>query len=738
MTDNKFQYNSNLKGLQGSSSDVPSQSMDMSLLKSLDLLRRFWWLIFGLIALSMIGSYFYVQSLTPLYKSRALVEVRQSEINSTGSDGVEDILANNEYLNTQLALIKSRSLLKDIVLNQNLNSDPRLVSQNLSEEDQVIKAVGEIKRNLSISILRRTRIIQIAYSTTDPSLAADVPNAVAQGFVDYSLNRGSKTNSYAEDVLRNNIDGARAELEASEKKLASYARRQGLLGVTGSDSANGGEGGAVLQSNDLIQLNGELRDAVTNRIQLEENLNAITDGLDAPAIKQRAEIRTLNKEISNLEDDYQAKLDVYQPAYPLMVDIKERIEKLKAQALSEYESILSVTMFELEAARKLENSLSSRVNSLTKEINKVRTSSIQYNILKREVETNRSQYDSLLNRLNEVAVLDNQGSNLVSLVDKAIVPRAPYSPREHLIYLLAAVAGIAAGTTILFIMSLMDNKIRDPEDIISGLNMPVLGVIPHFSSRNSVTEMLSDPLSSVSETYATTRANIELNVPDFNQLKTLHITSTRPAEGKSSTAYALAAGFAKSGRRTLLVDADMRRPTFDSQKGKLMGLSGLLEYPREALKEEDVMNSVEAATTENLFLLPSGKIPTNPSQLLSQNRFKPLLDLLGNYFDLIIVDSPPVLGLSDALYCASSCDATIFVCEANALQKSTVKNLLRRLAPSANNLIGVVMTKYKTSHGKYYYYSNYNYGYNAYSYGSSKSKSTKGTSRKKRISMFSD
>ncbi len=737
MNDNKFQYNAAIEGLQDGAGSK-TNAMDATMLKSLDILRRFWWLVLLLMVICLAGAYFYVKGLTPLYKSRALVEVRQSEINSTGSDGVEDIRADQEYLNTQLALMKSRSLLKEIVENQNLFLDSRIVSQNLSEEDRINKAVSKIKRDLSIGVLRRTRIIQVNYSTPNPSLAADIPNAVAQGYVDYSLKRGSKTTNYAETVLRDNIDEARSALEDSERKLAQYARSQGLLGVSGSDSSRGGEGEAVLQSNDLIQLNGELRDAVTNRIQLEENLKTITDGLAAPAIRQRPEIREINQEISSLEDDYKTKLDVYQPANPLMVDIQSRIEKLKIQAQTEFENILSTSMFELEAAQTLEKSLQSRVNSLTRDINKVRNSSIQYNILKREVETNRSQYDSLLNRLNEVVVVDNQGSNLVALVDRAVVPRGPYSPNKQLIYLIAATSGLLLGSLLLFIMSMLDNKIRDPEDVISGLELPLIGVIPHFSSRSSITEMLEDPLSSISETYATTRANIELNTKNFDQLKSIHITSTRPAEGKSSTAYAIARGFAQSGRKTLLIDADMRMPTFDTETDKNIGLSGLLTHAHSTLVEPEAMKTIRGTKFENLFLLPSGKIPYDPAQLLSQNRLKPLLDLFGKYFDMIIVDSPPVLGLSDALYCASSSDATIFVCEANTLTKSTVKNVLRRLIPTTNNMIGVIMTKYKTSHGKYYYYSNYSYGYNASNYGNEKTKSKKGRSRKKRISMSID
>ena len=332
---------------------------------------------------------------------------------------------------------------------------------------------------------------------------------------------------------------------------------------------------------------------------------------------------------------------------------------------------------------------------------------VRQNILRREVDTNRALYDALLQRYKGVSATAGVSSNNVSIVDRADPPIGHVSPRPILNVLLSLFVSLMLGVGFVILREQLDDGIRSTDDVANKLGVGVLGVVPKLAPGLAPSAELQKIRSEISEAYYAVRAALELSTPE-GAPRSLVITSSGPAEGKSTTSYALARGFAQIGRRVALIDADMRKPAQHHNLG-IANESGLANI---LARQKTLAQVIQQTTTPNLDFIPAGPAPANPALLIAGSGFQTLIAQLKNDYDLVVIDAPPVLGLADAPTLSSQADATLFVLHANRTRGRQARAAMARLGAARAHIVGVLLTKFDRKVAGY----SEDYGY-SYSYG---------------------
>jgi capsular exopolysaccharide synthesis family protein len=561
-----------------------------------------------------------------------------------------------------------------------------------------------LMQNFDVDPVPNSQLVEITYSSPSPQLSAQVANSFADSFINSNLERRYEASSYARTFLERQIGKVKAELERSERQLVGYAQQQGIIN-TGPDSAGGDT--SSLQGASLVSLNAALASAQTKRIAAEQRYRQARGASAADVTQGTAPLRAQR---AALEAEYQEKLTSFKPDYPDMVRLKSRMDAID-QAIRQETGVVaggrsSQLFADYQAALAEERSLAARVNQLKGSVLNERGRSIQYNILRREVDTNRSLYDALLQRYKEIGVAGGIGTNLVSVVDRAEVPGAPYTPNLPLNLMIGLAIGLFSGIAAAIGLEFISDTIKTPEDVRNKLQLVSLGAIPKKKGAQAVADELQDQSSPISEAYYSLRTSLQFTT-ETGAPKTLLVTSTRAAEGKSSTTLALAQNFARLGKRVLLIDGDLRKPTFAAGSEKKEGLSKLLTNT-DPLDEHVLITEVE-----NLWLVPCGPLPPNPAELLASPRLQAIISEASARFDMVIVDGPPVLGLADAPLLSAACRGTLFVIESGKTRTRAVREAVTRLQEAGGHILGAVLTKFKhQSHGY-----GYGYSYEPYRYG---------------------
>nr|WP_283937668.1 tyrosine-protein kinase domain-containing protein [Sphingomonas hankyongi] len=354
------------------------------------------------------------------------------------------------------------------------------------------------------------------------------------------------------------------------------------------------------------------------------------------------------------------------------------------------------------AALSAEHALQGRVNQLKGSVLNLRGRSIQYNILQREVDTNRGLYDALLQRFKEIGVAGGIGMAPVSVVDRADAPSAPYKPNLLLNLLGGLGLGLLAGIGAAVALEFINDTIKTREDIRTKLALACLGAVPKTAARDAFVDDLKNPTSTVSEAYSAIVAALRFST-DEGMPKIMVVTSTQPGEGKSSTALALAQNHARREKSVLLIDSDLRKPAFKASNEKV-GLSKLLTT------EDQIDGHVLETQHENLWLLPSGPVPPNPADLLSTSRIRKIIAEASERFDLVVIDGPPTIGLADSPLLASAAGHVLFVVESGKTRTRAAIEALNRLEATGTHVLGAALTKARDMGGGYGYHR-YGYGY---------------------------
>ena len=660
---------------------------------------------------------------TPLYRATATIEVQREETRIIEAGSIDPVtIADSEYMATQYALLKSRALAERVVETLDLASDEFYADQELSRELRVREAGETLAENLKVAPEGRSRVVKVSMVSADPADAARVANTLVDSFIEGSLERKFNTTAYARKFLEERLAAAKTALEDAERRLVDYAQQQDILEVSTND------GNTSLDVDSLVALNQELAKAQSERIIAEQRYRENLTSETTQEVLESADLKRLREARSELAAEYQEMLGTFKPDYPDMQKLAARIDAVDAEIGASRSAILVAAEAAFKAAAAREQSLAQRISELKVDVQDQRGRRIDYTILQREVDTARTQYEALLQRLKEVSIGGGVGSSQVSVVDRAAAPLLPFEPNIPRSLIQALILSLFLGIALAFALNYIDDTIKTPEDVKQKLGLPALGVIPKVKGRQAqITDALKDPRSPIAEAFFSARTALEFTTTT-GAPRSLVVTSSKPSEGKTSTTVSLGISFAKTGRKALIIDADMRKPSFVANAADSVGLSGLLT--QDAVLSENIVGS----STPGLFLIPSGVIPPNPAELLSSPRLAALIEEACEFFDIVIVDSPPLLGFADAPILASVCEATIIVLESGAIRRPAALRSVDRLMESNANVVGAVLTKFDARKSGYesgeYYYA---YGKGAYAYGAKKVGSNERSRRKIRL-----
>jgi capsular exopolysaccharide synthesis family protein len=676
------------------------------------------WLVLGTVVVGLIGGVLATIMMSPVYRASVTLEANPPTVEVTAnqkSEQMGEMTSLIDFVTTQAALLSSRAVAQRTAEELNLANNPDVVDQKADASSRLRAATGIVMRGLKVTPPDVGSLIKFTYDSTSPQLAAEVANGVADSFINTALQRRYESSAYARNFLERQINKTRGDLERSERSLVGYAQAQGIINTGGTDPDGKQTGGdtASLQGESLVQLNQALAQATARRVAAEGAYRqALATG---PTSDVTTSTLPLRQQLATLQADYQQKRTFMKPDHPEMQSLQSQIDELKRQISSASAQASSgrtnSLLADYRAAASAERALQARVGQLKGAVLNLRGRSIQYNILQREVDTNRALYDALLQRYKEIGVAGGIGVAPVSIVDRAQVPTLPFKPNLFKNLLIGLGLGLLAGMGGAVGLEFLNDTVKSREDVRRKLALPCLGAVPKTAAKDVFVEDLKNPTSIISEAYSAIVAALRFST-ESGMPKVLLITSTQSGEGKSSTALALAQNFARRDKKVLLMDSDLRKPAFKASN-EHVGLSKLLTT------DDRVSDHVVETQHQNLFLLPSGPVPPNPADLLSTGRIRKVIAEASEEFGLIIIDGPPTLGLADSPLLAAAAGNLLFVIESGRTRTRAIVEALNRLEASGTHILGAVLTKSVESRGGYGYskYGNgYGYGY-GYGYG---------------------
>ena len=653
-----------------------------------------------------------------------------------------------EFYQTQYELIKSRMLADRVATALNLaqsdfvGSPPpsildrlfrRASPDNLARDVSAVRdrheqAVDQIMGGLLVKPVGVSSIVLIRYSSPSPEWAQRISIAVAEQFEKMTLNMRFSASNYARNFLDERLQESKLKLETSEKQLIQYAQKEGIVDVDNKQPQ---------VMTELQGIQNAYSSAVTTRITLEQTWQqAQTDGgMALPQVMSDGLIQAARGKLAQLRATYQDRLTVLKPGFPEMIALQSQINETERDIRNQINLIKNSIKAQYDAAAADQKALGDKLAQLKAEALDLRGRSVDYTILLREVDTNRSLYDGLLQQVRQLGVASNVDANNVSVLDRAQLPHTPDRPSLSMNLLLALVLGLATAAGAVSIIEIMDDTFKTPEDIEEKLGLAVLGITPLYRApgeqKTALTEVMGDTTSPLSEAYRSLRTAIQFSTSE-GAPRSLLVTSARPGEGKSTTAVCLALNFAQLGMRVLLIDADMRNPSvhhmlsLDNSRGLSNYLSGV-----------SATEMIENSSVNGMFVMTTGPLPPNPAELLAGPRLRALLSTAAESFEIVIVDGPPVMGLADAPILASVADGTLLVIEGAKTRRAVVRDALKRLHFARARMVGGVLNKYHPKHGGASYGYGYGYGYN-YGYGSGADKFVYGQTPKPALNSKQD
>lgn len=558
---------------------------------------------------------------------------------------------------------------------------------------------GVVMGGLSVQPQMNSKLVDIGFSSPVPQFAAQAANAVADGYIAAELERTFGASSYAKTYLEEQLALTKGRLEESERALVQFAQQENLVNV--------GEG-QTLAGQNLGTINTSLAAAQAQRIAAQARWSQLQANNSLPQdLLTSSLVPALRQQRADLQRQYSEKLQLFKPDYPQMQQLQSQIQELDRQVEAEIGNVRRSVRAEFDAAMAQEKLLEGQLSSLRTESLDTDSRSIRYNILRREADTNRQLYDSLLQRYKMVGAASDVRPNNIAIIDRATVPGGPYSPNGMLNLIMGMLAGLLLGVALAFALEFIDDTLKTPEDVEQKLRLPVLGIIPRLAGKQTVAQAAADLRSAFSEAYRSVRTALQFST-DHGVPRVLLLTSTSPGEGKSTSALALARNFAQLGKRVLLVEADMRNPSLHRTTGLQAdkGLSNLLAGA--ASLQEVVIDGGQA----NLSVILAGVLPPNPAELLSGSKMKSLLDIAAEQYDQVVIDGPPVMGIADGPLLANAADATLLVVDSGKTRIGHAQGALKRLLGARAHVLGVLLTKYNpkaAGHG-YQYEGYYAYG----------------------------
>lgn len=686
-------------------------------------------LLIGVILAVLVLSLVATLMTKPVYQASATVQVDSSQANIVEGQDLEPAMRGGEfsrYMSTQGAVIMSKRMAYQVVDTLKLADNDELLGDaattrpaNLSDEKWKARrreiAAAILKGGVSVVVPDDIRILTISFKSENPRLAASIANAYVDNFVLEDTRRGIEISTYAQNYLTTQIREIGNKLQNAEMAANAYAKANGIIATTApaAGDTNGASPPATITVATLGTVSGTYTETRNRRIAAEQrwrNAQGLAPS-QLPEVQANNAIQALVAERSKVAAQISELRQRYGENYPQVSEARATLTSLDSQITRLSTDVKNSIRDQYELALRQEEALSGELKKVSGDTLDEQDRRVRYNLLDREAAALRTQLAALLDRYNQVAAAANIQQGAITKVDDASVPGAPISPNLTKNLLAAMVMGIGLAVALAVLRDSLDDRLRSVDDVERKLGTPLLGFTPNVESMD-VEAQVADPFSALMESYSSLRTSLDFAQSGDNRV--LMVTSSQPSEGKTLTATVLARKYAELGHKTLLIDADLRKPTVSAMFGATKRpTQGFVEV---LLGDIDLQSALIKGTIDNLSVLPVGSIPQNPVEILSSPRLAEFIQKCRGDYALIMIDSAPVMGLADAPLVSRLVDGVVFIVEANRSNFGQTKTALRRLRSVGANVLGVVLTKYRSAEAGL----SYDYHYNYYSYGHGK------------------
>ena len=701
--------------------DSEAEPVSLPLSHYVWIVRRHFWKITGLVVSVVLATAIVCFRMTPIYESTATLYVdRQEAKGLVGQESQSSVYSNPDqeaFLTSQIKMIQSDSVVRPVVVKYGLLDKERQIE---SEADRGrAQDAPLLLKKLRVTRPPNTYLLLVSYRSSDPQLASDVANGIAQSYIEHTYNIRIRSNANMSKFAERQIDELRAKMEASSGRLAQLERELNVI--------NPEEKTSILSAR-LLQLNSEYTRAQADRVRAEATWQAVKGGDLEPAqtSSQGEALKRLEERIDDANEKFSEVKTHYGQNHPEYRKALSHVTELRTQLEATRKSIVKRVQSEYEQAAGREQMLGQAVAETKTEFDRINARSFEYQRAKREADADKSLYDELMRRIREAGINAGFQNNVIRLSDPARPAWKPVFPNIPLNLVLAFLFSTLLGVAGAVISETLDNTIRDPEEVKRSLNTHILGTLPSVKNVRdlritpqlgaatgsgqeivlagdgaavSVSERRFSPYD---EAVRTIRNSVLLT--DFDRrIRTLLFTSATASEGKSTTASHLALAHAEQGKATLLIDCDLRQPSqhriFQIPLG--LGMTNILNG--EVEWRDAILRPVPAAT---LDLITAGPPSRRAADMLGQ-RLLDYLEEMGREYDMIILDSPPLLGFAESMQLANLADGVIVVTRAGETSRKAVAAALSTLTHLRANVLGLVLNQVKKNHSDHYYY----YGY---------------------------
>jgi len=700
----------------------PEQATETALWEYLHVLLRRRWLILAIFVAVTTHAVVRTNLTRPVYRGSAQLLIERQAPSVIAFKEVAEVNAGwwgEEYFETQYKVLQSRVLARRVIEDMKLLDDPEFGGPRKPEEiEALLKAppgespviegtIDAFLGRVSVSPVKNSRVVSVSAEAFRPELASRVANRLSQLYIDQALEFRYQTSADAGKWLGGQIEDQRKKVEAAEAALEKVREKQGIVNI---------EERRTLLDQKLNQLGSAQTQLRTERLEKQavyEQMKKAAQPEDLPEVVRSPLVQAQLMELATLERREAQLLEQYLEKHPQVVKVRGQIEEARGKVRSEAQRVIRGIENEYKAAAAKEASITTALEGTKADLLDLQQRAIPYDTRKRELEAAKSVLGSLLSRHKETDIAQELKNTNIRILDSAVIPRGPVRPQKMRDILNGILLGLGLGIGLAFFLEYLDNTLRTPDDIRRHLGAPLLGVVPELTNKKTgrvvgVTEGLPGPFV---EGYRIVRTALRYSWPD-RAPRVLTVTSTAPGEGKTLTSVNLAATLAALDGNVLLIDGDLRKPNAHTilRCRKAPGLSDVLVGKCEALQ------AIQPVKGANCSFLSSGTHAPSPADLMTDEGMRGFLASLRGLYSWIVIDTPPMGAVADALILSSFADGVVVVAGAEMVPRKAVRHTLERIAETGVRTLGIVLNRAQVEKHSYYYGHYYGHYYGDYSH----------------------